>query len=703
LQVDSGGNNAHIIGSLNDKGINGDITANDGVFGGVVPLSAVTAGHTYIQISAAFASTIRRTLSPILPIAVTVAGLPNTFAPIDISMTTTEPDTGSTIVCNELLVIFQPNVSSEAALLAITTGSGYVIGMLPEIGVYQVGYPTCGSFSLAAARTALLASPLVASVDFDALAAPAQITNTPNDPYFVQTTPLPLATGAPQWYLRKIGAQAAWSVAQGLGVKGGVPLAVLDSGVDSGANESEDLFGHVIPGMNWCAAQNCTATNADPSDDYGHGTAVAGLAAALSDNSKGVASPAFNATIFPEKVSFKDQWASGITIAEAILHAVGLHAKVINISQQVEDSKPLQAAIAYAEKYSVLIVAAAANFGNHIPAYPAGYASSYPNLISVGATDQSDERAVWKMADGTFCAARYPSSNYGSWVTMYAPGSEMFVLQYRHTSGPVTYGWYGYDGDYPSDPICRAGTSYSAPLVSGTASLMLAVAPTLSAQAVKTLISCAADIVGTDPDGNVMRRLNAGRAVQYASLGYTNCPGPTELTYDFTGTISSRLVSGYPDPGIGNIGEIVSGSVSYLVPPPTTPNVLGPVFTFYYGDVTNMSMIVSGRQFVSTQSPLADATVVSRNNGGIDGLEFGYRDGPGTNPVSYGTAVMYISFQGLTPVLTDWSVPAVISLNSWSIPGYSSTNTFQLELGRQIGPGLFSVSGSLNSFARRAP
>lgn len=556
LQVDQDGNNATVIGTLNDNGTNGDRLANDGIFGGSVVVTSPTSGYLYFRVSAAFAGSLRRTLSPTIPIVVMPANMPTQFRPTDLSKTVVITD-GLMAVCNELLVAFQPNVSPTTVLALINANGWQVSGVIAALGVYQIDIPTCDAQSLTAARASLSGNALVLSVDFDSPAQLAQINSSPRDPFYIQKSALPGASAPPQWYLSQIDMPTAWSVAEGFGLKGGAAIGVVDTGVNMG---HEDLVGHAVPGFNWCASLYCTQVSPDPSDDYGHGTEVAGLAAAISDNNVGVASPAFNSLIFVEKVASHNKILnivseSPATVAQGISDAVYLGAKVINVSHAVNKTTVLKRAIEYAYRSHVIIVAAAGNFGsdspdNPVQVYPAGYATTNANVIAVGATDQYDQLSVWKKKDGHFCEPQKPSTNYGPWVTLFAPGSEMLVLNYQQTSGTSAY-WY--ETDSPSDPVCSAGTSFSAPLVTGTISLMIEVNPSISPEAIRALLVCSGDRIA---GGGT--RINAGRAVLYASKKYTTCPTapPVSSIIDLGTLGGTSAVSN----AINDAGQVVGGS-----------------------------------------------------------------------------------------------------------------------------------------------
>src|SRR5579883_825996 len=463
LQVDQNGNNPRVLATMNDDGANGDLIAQDGDYGASVALSQASIGRMYIQVSAASYGTLKRTLSPVGSILVAPASLPVSPYPTSTTNAVASPDTGKPVVCNELLVGFQPGISPVQAAAAITSAGGGIAGMLPAMEVYQVTAPGCDAGLLKSLKSVLMTSPIVSFADYDSIGRIASaVTSSPNDPYYLQTYPFPNAIDLPQWYLKQINTTEAWSVAQSRGLKGGVPIGFVDSGINS---SHEDLFGRVLSGLNWCGSISggaCSNTSISTEDDEGHGTFVAGLAAALSNNGLGIASPAFDTVVVAEKVNSPAGDRTGVTtsaVANGIADAVSLGLAVVNVSATVEGSGALERAVSFANDRGVIIVAAAGNDGEDLPEYPASLALKYPNVIAVGATDQHDNRATFTRSDGFLCNTSDMASNFGSWVTLYAPGSEIFGLLFTNNTGQSAYGYRG------SEPRCSAGTSFAAPLV----------------------------------------------------------------------------------------------------------------------------------------------------------------------------------------------------------------------------------------------
>jgi thermitase len=191
-----------------------------------------------------------------------------------------------------------------------------------------------------------------------------------------------------------------------------VLIAILDTGIDQ---EHEDLAGKVVESVNFSSSPTSSDLN-------GHGTHVAGIIAAVTDNGIGVAGVAPNARLLNVKVADDDGLVWSSTVAKAIIWAVDNGAKVINMSLAIPTSSPaLEEAIHYAWSRGVVLVAGAGNGIKSIPMYPAYYSE----VIAVAATD----------IDGNLWA----KSNYGDWVDAYAPGVDIYSTlpgnEYGYQSG----------------------------------------------------------------------------------------------------------------------------------------------------------------------------------------------------------------------------------------------------------------------------
>ncbi len=267
--------------------------------------------------------------------------------------------------------------------------------------------------SVTRARQALAASPFVAAATRDEVLH--VMGSLPDDAYFSY-----------QWGFRQAGFGNVW---QHAGARS-VLVAVLDTGVDG---SQPDLAGAVLPEIDLVDAGEATA-----GDDNGHGTAVAGVIAAIANNGLGGAGVCGACSILPIKVMGSNGNGDLATVAAGIVRAADMHARVIDLSLGGPVGlDALQQAVAYAQSKGALVVAAAGNAGGSAPFFPAGY----PGVIAVAGTNQSDRMYAW--------------SERGPWVTVSAPGCNVT---------PLLHGGYG--------QFC--GTSSATPLVAGLAGLLAA-------------------------------------------------------------------------------------------------------------------------------------------------------------------------------------------------------------------------------------
>ncbi len=332
------------------------------------------------------------------------------------------------------------------------------VRLIPQLNVLVVRVP---ADQVEAALRYFRGLPDVVYAEVDPI---ARVTYVPNDPFYATN----------QYGPQLIGVEQAWELTQG---DPDVLVAVVDTGADF---DHPDLAGKLVPG--WDFVNN----DADPSDDNGHGTHVAGIIAAATDNGVGIAGVGFNTRVLVVKVL--NERGSGFysTIAQGIVYAVDEGARVINLSLRgTLPSNVLADAVNYAVRRGVLVVAAAGNDGQSAPVYPA----AYPDVLAVAATDWNDER--WSL------------SNFGDYVDLAAPGVAILSTD-----------WTGGVGPY----AMRSGTSMAAPHVAGVAALMLAVNPALTAEAVTELLTSTARDLGApgwDPYYGY-GRVDAARAVQAA-------------------------------------------------------------------------------------------------------------------------------------------------------------------------------------------
>ncbi|EHR71136.1 subtilisin-like serine protease [Burkholderiales bacterium JOSHI_001] len=347
--------------------------------------------------------------------------------------------------------------------------------------------------------------PLLKFAELDRRVAPGYVSN---DPYL-----------GSQWHLGKINAGAAWDTSQGAGVT----IAVLDTGVTS---SHADLVSRLVPGWNFYNY------NSDTSDPHGHGTAVAGTAAAATDNAIGVAGVAGAAKIMPVRIADPTAYAYWSTVAQGLTWAADNGARVANISYVgVAGSASVQSAAQYMKNKGGLVVVCAGNNG-----IDEGIAPT-TTMIPVSATDSADAKATW--------------SSYGSFVAMSAPGVGIWTTD---RSGGYT-AWNG--------------TSFASPVTAGVVALMMAARPALTpAQLETALYSSATDLgaVGRDIYFGY-GRVNAPAAVAaaLAASAADTLPPATAIANPLAGASVSGLVavdaSASDNVGVARVELRVNGSL----------------------------------------------------------------------------------------------------------------------------------------------
>jgi type VII secretion-associated serine protease mycosin len=319
-----------------------------------------------------------------------------------------------------------------------------------------------------------------------------------------------------QWGLTRLAAEQTWQHQRGNGVR----VAVIDTGVDAG---HPDLAGVVLPGRDFVATGN------GQSDPHGHGTHVAGIIAAVAGNGIGVAGLAQGVKILPVRALGADGAGTDADVAKSVLWAVDQGAEVINMSVGSPDySVAESAAVAYALQQGVLVVGATGNMraqGN-----PAVYPASFPGVLGVGASGESDQATSF--------------SGTGRAVDLLAPGVEIIS-----TFPPSRYAYMD-------------GTSMAAPFASAAAALVRAAAPQATpAQVTSLLIRTAKDIGPAGRDdvagyGLVQPAAAIAAAQRLARTGVTPAPvtrpapstlavvsAPSTLAYARTARLAFALSS----------------------------------------------------------------------------------------------------------------------------------------------------------------
>ncbi len=421
-------------------------------------------------------------------------------------------------VTDELLVKLPPRHHGN-----VLPGGLVVLREIPALGLAVVKAP--GGRNLAQAAADLADQAAVEWAEPNYTLSPDLI---PNDPFY-SSNQLP--------YLSRIDAPGAWDLTEG---RPETIIAVLDTGVDL---QHEDLAAGIwtnpgeIPDnglddegngfIDDVHGWNFPNNNNQIIDDYGHGTHVAGIAAARIDNGVGIAGMAGRATIMPVDV-FQGGIGTYEDLIRAIIYATDNGARVINMSLGASSySKGEEAAVDYAYNHGVVVVAAAGNSGKEEYHYPAAHA----HAIAVASTTSDDFLSSF--------------STRGEWVDVAAPGSGIY------STYPGSIYW------------TLSGTSMATPHVSGLAALILSRNPTLTPDQVRAIIESTADDLG--PTGRDIYfgagRINAGRAL--AATAPSDAPPPVRtpgpgLNVDLPGCTEQITNGGFEE---GTAGWQVAGAV----------------------------------------------------------------------------------------------------------------------------------------------
>jgi len=335
---------------------------------------------------------------------------------------------------------------------------------------------------------------------------------TPNDSFI-----------SSQWYLDQIKAYSAWDQETG---SEQVVVAVLDTGVDLDhpdlieqiwTNKSEvagdgidnDHNGYIDDVNGWDFVQGDASPLPEVRggsfdvDAVSHGTFVAGIIGATSDNNEGIAGLNWRIQIMPIRILDRLGSGSSFDATKAVEYAVANGADVINFSLVGNDFDPsFWRAVKEAYEAGVIMVAAVGNESanlNKTPFYPACFKSEdgvEDYVIGVSATDSEDKWATF--------------SNYGSnCADIAAPGVSIYSTLYQSDEVRDLDDYYGGDWD---------GTSVAAPMVSGAAALLRAAYPGITPEQVKIVLQLAVDPVlekGSEAAGQLgSGRLNLSRALE---------------------------------------------------------------------------------------------------------------------------------------------------------------------------------------------
>ncbi|HLF62818.1 MAG TPA: S8 family serine peptidase, partial [Saprospiraceae bacterium] len=320
----------------------------------------------------------------------------------------------------------------------------------------------------------------------------------PNDPSVQPNAP----PNESSYQLDLIGAFDAFDLHTG----GGAVIAVVDNAIYTG---HEDLEDNVIAQYDVADDDAIARPPGGSSTVWGHGTHVAGIAAAVTHNEKGIASPGWNNDLIAIKATKSSSDPSIVDSGfDGITKAAELGADVISCSWGGYGSSEMEyKMVVDVYNMGVIIVASAGNDHALGPLYPAAYGEGlnawedYDRnmVIAVASIDEDKTRSYWSGMDG---------SNYGQWIDISSYGTNIYSTDF-------------FDDPVPDYYNNRSGTSMAAPLVASVAGLMHSYQPTLEREdLLRCLIASAnSDIYGSGinpPNNNYT--MGSGRLDAYAAL-----------------------------------------------------------------------------------------------------------------------------------------------------------------------------------------
>lgn len=383
---------------------------------------------------------------------------------------------------DRLLVRFKPGTPASEIVQAHRAAGATLYRTIPDINVQVVRIPTG---QVVARLKSYRANPNVefAHPDYNSLLyipsegidASLGISNLFDEQWGLNNTGqalidpntgTPTLSGTPD---ADIDAPEAWDIYNG---DASIKIGIIDTGVDCNA---VDLAGKCVEQANFVSDFTSTTE-----DEVSHGTHVAGIVAANTDNNKGTAGVGWNSSIgnlkacYPYLIDLLPPFGFYVTVgvcpisasAEAITYAADNGYHVVNMSYQSDVIDPVTgepigtasppdaetAAVSYAWSHGVVLVAAAGNAGNTDPIYPAAYSE----VIAVAATDRYDNKPTY-------------SSFGNTWVSMMAPGDN--IVSTEPDASCIIF----VPGYVPGVDDCvtwKSGTSMASPHVAGAAGLL---------------------------------------------------------------------------------------------------------------------------------------------------------------------------------------------------------------------------------------
>ncbi len=388
--------------------------------------------------------------------------------------------------------------------------------------------------------------------------------------------------------------EAAWDIHTGTG---SITIAIIDSGVDG---THPDFAGKMVAGYDFFNDDN------DPSDDDGHGTSCAGIAAASGNNGIGVAGVNWGARIMPLKAL---QGGSGSyeAVANSIIFAVDNGADVISMSLGGgSPASVLENAVNYAYNAGVPIFASRGNGNSTADNYP----SSYSTVISVGGLSPCDTRKTPSSCDGE----TWWGASYGG-----GPDKMDFVAPAARITTTDITGSGGYsNGDYTDS---FNGTSSACPFAAGIGALVLSYSPGLSPDELRDILRQTSVDIGAsgydDETGygrlDAAAALNASIACSLGAPGNLSASNITDISFDLSWNAVSGAAS-YTVTIDGNSSTISGTSFTATgLTPGTTYDCSVAANCSEGGSGSSSSINVTTQNSADTQPPSTPTNLTASN------------------------------------------------------------------------------------------
>lgn len=339
-----------------------------------------------------------------------------------------------------------------------------------------------------------------------------------------------------QWHLWKIQAQQAWDISVG---SAQITVAIVDDAVkadhpdlapsiwtnpgeipNNGIDDDNNGYIDDVNGYDVADNDNNVLPN---TNNMAHGTHVAGISGAATNNGTGIASIGYNLKIIPVKASNQPTTISAGY--SGVIYAADAGARVINMSWGgAGGGQTGQNIINYANARGCIMVAAAGNDNSTTTFFPA----NYNHVISVASTTNTDAKSSF--------------SNYGTWIDISAPGSSIRSTYINSSTGAANYAF-------------NQGTSMASPLVAGLCGLMLSLNPNLTKAQLENCLYSTADPVTTNLNQMGAGRINAYEAMQcvlttvaappVSVISASNTQGCAGATIQFQGGSSGGPATSY--------------------------------------------------------------------------------------------------------------------------------------------------------------